>query len=255
MKRKLWLLFIIVFASKLNAQKAEVIITYQYEIAHGKIWKAFVVADAKESYFFFTQKPEETYETLQTDNFKKVNYYHLFQTNNETGCAYQSISIFDYTKTKLPELAKDCYQQPKWKIMPDKRKILNYNCQLATTTFRGVDHKVWFTTEISQNIFPWKLSGLPGAILKFANTSGSMLGEATQVLINPNLDMPKKYITYFENNRKSAMHYKDFIAIHNETISAWRGEQGANAPKGTKFVETPVRSGQIEQSFEWETAK
>ena len=251
--KKQFILSFIAFSSLVFAQKADIIITYQYKLVQDQTWKAFAVADEKESFFFFTQKAEETYETLQADQFKKVNQYYIFQTNNERSCVYQTINIFDYKKTKLPDLAKDCFEKPEWKIMPDKKKILNYNCQLATTIFRGVEHKVWFTTEISQNIYPWKLDGLPGAILKFENSTGIMIGEATEVLINPNLEMPKKFITFFNENKNAAMHYKDFIALHNQNIEAWRAQSMANAPKGTKFLQTPTRSGQIEQTFEWET--
>lgn len=53
-----------------------------------------------------------------------------------------------------------------WVICEDStRKIIGFNCTMATTHFRGRDWKVWFSEEIPLPLGPWKLGGLPGLIL------------------------------------------------------------------------------------------
>lgn len=52
-----------------------------------------------------------------------------------------------------------------WTIQPQKKKILEQECQKATTTFGGRNYTVWFAPAIPINAGPWKLNGLPGIIL------------------------------------------------------------------------------------------
>lgn len=54
----------------------------------------------------------------------------------------------------------------KWKITGNKRKIGDYDCQEATTSFRGRDWSVWFATAIPVSDGPWKFYGLPGLIIE-----------------------------------------------------------------------------------------
>jgi GLPGLI family protein len=54
----------------------------------------------------------------------------------------------------------------KWTISSEKENILGYECVKASTHFRGRTWYAWFTIDIPLNYGPWKLSGLPGLILK-----------------------------------------------------------------------------------------
>lgn len=55
--------------------------------------------------------------------------------------------------------------QMKWEILNEQKKIGEYNCEKAKTTFRGRTYEVWYTPEIPVALGPWKLNGLPGVIL------------------------------------------------------------------------------------------
>lgn len=59
-----------------------------------------------------------------------------------------------------------------WTILSERKKVLTYNCQKATTTFRGRDYIAWFTTEIPISEGPYKFAGLPGLILHIYDTKG-----------------------------------------------------------------------------------
>ena len=54
----------------------------------------------------------------------------------------------------------------KW-LLTDETKIKNnLNLKKATSNFRGRNYEVWYTLDIPVSIGPWKLNGLPGAIVE-----------------------------------------------------------------------------------------
>jgi len=59
-----------------------------------------------------------------------------------------------------------------WTVLSERKKVLTYDCQKATCTFRGRDYIAWFTTEIPISEGPYKFAGLPGLILQIYDTKG-----------------------------------------------------------------------------------
>lgn len=57
-----------------------------------------------------------------------------------------------------------------WQIFPDTLTIKNYKCNKATTTFEGRDYIAWYSTDIPISDGPHKFWGLPGLIIKIADT-------------------------------------------------------------------------------------
>lgn len=60
----------------------------------------------------------------------------------------------------------------KWSISDTLKVILGYECQKATTSFKGRDWVVWFAPEIPVNCGFWKFSGLPGLIMEVYDAEG-----------------------------------------------------------------------------------
>lgn len=62
------------------------------------------------------------------------------------------------------------YEEPmiffQWKLLPERKRILSYNCQKAITEFRGRTYEAWFAPEIPLKEGPYKFNGLPGLILE-----------------------------------------------------------------------------------------
>ncbi|MDO3424836.1 GLPGLI family protein [Chryseobacterium sp. APV1] len=91
---------------------------------------------------------------------------------------YQGIQYLDVIVKNYPDFNMTLYtscqnyyqvnmqKKPKWKIFPEKEKILNFLAQKATTKLYNRKWTVWFTTDIPIQDGPYLLHGLPGLIVK-----------------------------------------------------------------------------------------
>jgi GLPGLI family protein len=66
-------------------------------------------------------------------------------------------------------LYSDYYCRFDWELHPDKKTILGYSAQKATTAFRGRTWEVWFAIDIPISDGPWKFCGLSGLILEVSD--------------------------------------------------------------------------------------
>ena len=69
----------------------------------------------------------------------------------------------------------------KWELTGKDSVIAEYNCQSAVGTYQGHKWHVYYTTEIPFSVGPWKLHGLPGAILYAKEDLGNATFEAIEV--------------------------------------------------------------------------
>jgi len=77
---------------------------------------------------------------------------------------------------------------PSWQLLTDTMTILSYSCQKAVCNFKGRDYEAWFTPEIPRSEGPWKLHGLPGLIMKAADSQGHYSFECTG-MVNSNEEL------------------------------------------------------------------
>lgn len=81
-----------------------------------------------------------------------------------------------------------------WKVIDEQKTIGNFNCQKATTKFRGRKYTVWFTPDIPVPYGPWKFYGLPGLILEVADDKNEVSFHAVSIQIDDNhasIELPK----------------------------------------------------------------
>lgn len=71
-----------------------------------------------------------------------------------------------------------------WKIHNEKRTIGNYQCNKATTEFRGRNYTAWFTNQIPVDYGPYKFFGLPGLILEISDDQDVFSVYASDIRIN-----------------------------------------------------------------------
>ncbi len=89
------------------------------------------------------------------------------------------------------------YIEPIWKMdFSETTQILGYTCYKATCDYYGRTYTAWFTTEISSDRGPWKLSGLPGLIVKAEDAKGHYSFEAVGIYqtVEPMLRMDLSYL-------------------------------------------------------------
>jgi GLPGLI family protein len=91
------------------------------------------------------------------------------------------------------------YEEPAgsltWTITPITATVTGYACQRATTSYGGRQWEAWFTREVPVSEGPYKFYGLPGFIVKVADTRQHYVFELAQ-LIKPAtqrlITLPKK---------------------------------------------------------------
>jgi GLPGLI family protein len=111
-------------------------------------------------------------------------------------------------------LIKDTLHGFEWQITKEQKKIMNYSCTKATTTFRGRHYEAWFTELIPLSNGPWKFGGLPGLIMEVYDSEKIYKYELSEIdlkaAVHPELiDMP---IAYAED--KSISH-EEFMNMYN----------------------------------------
>lgn len=92
-------------------------------------------------------------------------------------------SMFDHKEGVLTIVCGDffglnkpyVYQEPQpqidWTLCEERDMVCGYVCHRAKARFRGRDWDVWYAPTIPLHAGPWKLSGLPGLIMR-AETDG-----------------------------------------------------------------------------------
>lgn len=71
-----------------------------------------------------------------------------------------------------------------WDIKNEMKNIGGFECQQATTFFRGRNYTAWFTHEIPVDFGPMKFGGLPGLILEIYDDEGVIHIAASEININ-----------------------------------------------------------------------
>lgn len=109
-----------------------------------------------------------------------------------------------------------------WTLRPEKKEILSYSCQRATTTFRGRDYEAWFTNDIPIPNGPWKFGGLPGLILSIKDIQDHFVFECVGIQ-KPKKQRPIKFWSwnYKSINREQLLKLKKrmYLNTYNYCIS------------------------------------
>lgn len=118
-----------------------------------------------------------------------------------------------------------------WTIQPDTATVCGYLCTLATCSYGGRDWQAWFAEEIPSMFGPWKFSGLPGLILKVADTEGVHTmtaksfrrADADPILNKPNIQTLKtsrdKFVKMKNEFEKNPMESIMLESITDITVS------------------------------------
>lgn len=102
-----------------------------------------------------------------------------------------------------------------WKISSEIQKILSYSCQKAYMSFRGRNYEAWFTREIPIFNGPWKFGGLPGLIMKIADSKNNFIFECIGMEVLKEKEPIKLYKIPYSKVKKSELD-KLYRRFHND---------------------------------------
>jgi GLPGLI family protein len=137
------------------------------------------------------------YSSYETDNQTNVNGKiakkgNTTYSDSETIIKTKSVKLKkdflkqNYTTLSQNKLTAKPLEKVKWVVSKKTKKILNYNCFLATTTFKGQKLEVYYTKEIAGSATPEKLPYINGVVLEYRTPTKTCI--ATQVQLNqPNV--------------------------------------------------------------------
>ena len=129
-----------------------------------------------------------------------------------------------------------------WTLTEDTMTVSGYHCQKATTTFRGVEWRVYYTEEIPSSAGPWRLNGLPGLIVKAESQAHTFClselrqenSSITAPELNPNVQRTKyeklmKYRNEIFGNSQYAKNPLYYIAeMSGSSSSGWTLSLGSS---------------------------
>ncbi len=127
---------------------------------------------------------------LETGEFMTVykNYPDGMLTNADKIC----MDWFSYTED-IPQFD--------WQLTDSTCTILGYECQSAKCTFRGREWIAFYAEDIPLTDGPWKLHGLPGLIMKAADSTGEYAFECIGIKSKADRPITMYKVPYNKVNR------------------------------------------------------
>lgn len=123
---------------------------------------------------------------LSRDSLNKLNWKYNFNIENLfTPIVFKNYQNNKFTVTDEVTFSSYCYIEKyadiEWKLSGDTATVCGYVCHKAVTNYGGKEWTVWYAMDIPTNDGPWKLSGLPGLILKAEDNANTHTFEAITV--------------------------------------------------------------------------
>lgn len=216
-----------------------------------------LVGENDKSIFFYSKTTEDVKDNVFKNEKIDINPYYLFIYDFSSNKIYKSLSYASKLALNTGGFSVDDYAEIKWNLKNGTKEILGYKCRNATTSFRGREYEVWYTTDLPGNYFPWKFSGLPGLILSYSDKDKTFTGMAISIIQNRKVSQSfkERIDNFYSLYKKSAIPYEDEIIYENKWLEERKREEIASMPLNTNFLDIPIRSLLPEKSFEWEDSK
>jgi GLPGLI family protein len=167
--------------------------------------------------YFNTNKSLFDYDKLQYSHEVKYDrkydeHGQMYFIDKKSGMLYFREFIYRGTyisQEKIPVIT--------WELKNEVKTIAEYVCKKATAEFRGRKYTAWYTSSIPVSIGPWKLQGLPGAILEAETEDGQVkfIAESIRIPADVQKELSLKelpdgkvvtfdeYLEAFEKERKA----------------------------------------------------
>ncbi len=219
------------------------------------VYSGYLVSAGTESLFFMPH-PNRKFE-VTSDGFTE---------GFDVGSMVSELVVF--TEPKLEECRllfnpKKIFMDPapeiQWEVTHEFGNIAGYKVQQAKGNFRGRTYEVWFAPDLPVSAGPWKIRGLPGAVLEAREINGFVTWKFRRILLNALV--ADKLMAVFDDFRKeksnySTLSFRDAVKKENRFLEQLTEKNLAALPKGTIVLQVDqYREGQLERKFEWEDSK
>lgn len=196
-------------------------------------------------------KDESTILVIEDDD---IEYFDEIYINRKENILTEY--LFEKRILKKKFAVEEKQPEMKWELPGEQKKIGIYNCEKATTVFRGRTYEVWYTADIPKSSGPWKFSGLPGLILSVKDLDGIYSWEATSVkTISSNEFNISEYLgnkSDFTNISYKKFDEKVINALKERNrMQNTRGEDNVKFSFSTTSDKEPVNEWRTQTYFEF----
>jgi GLPGLI family protein len=219
------------FPKDLLSQKDFGIIDYHFIFVDGNFEKqgeginATLYFDTLRSAFVYGRdesisknKPTQ-YQGIVPENF--ADGMVIYWQDSIGNVIYFDVKTNEYTIRGFADKRAHIYKHKKhkynWEIQEGKKDILGYSCKKAKINYGCRNYTVWFCPNLPHIIGPWKLVGMPGAILEVEEENQRLLATATKISINS--DYVKIKNNLYKPEDGVLVDSKKFYRIMNESRS------------------------------------
>lgn len=219
----------------------------------------------------FTSFKEDLYIT--NENIVSIRDSITLENLDKTPKIKESNEAFFFVKDKLHKIAyfknkkndtiiiknyidenyyfiEDILPKTEWNInYTETKNILGYECNKATTFFRGSKITAYFTKKIKTNTGPYKFGGLNGLILEVFendNTINSWKAIKLENLKQKSISLPQI------NKSEKTITLKEFLALNQKKIDEDFEEILKKLPKEVVVNRNKIERTGIEKKYEWE---
>jgi len=153
-----------------------------------------------------------------------------------------NVAVYKYEPLKGLFYLSDTLSRLPWQLANSPQdSILGYSCKKATMTFRGRYFEVWYAPQIPLSEGPWKLSGLPGMILKVEiSGKGDFFTMECYGINSHKIDTKARMESYLQREQaKEFLSWPSFVTAFDEyldqRVSALRTELISEFSSGYSF--------------------
>ena len=198
-----------------------------------KEYSSVLLCNKNQSYFEFNIKKSND-QNLKQDKVDDQKFFfqvtdtskYYIKSNKSENIILQLEKGFKNKKTLL---VKEDIPQIKWKITDSTKIISSYKCFKALGKFAGRNYIVWFTPNLPTFFGPWKLHGLPGAILKVNDDLKEVSFTCTKI---ENIKKPIQEINHIGSQKTITR--EEYVKSLNEFVNDLENNINTKVGRGFK---------------------
>ncbi len=174
------LLFIFFINSFAAAQSHRFIYEYSYKpdsLKQDSIVKKLMRLNITKDFSEFLPEKKAKSDSIIMKNLELKKTFDIeFSANDISTDSYTDLHSAEtkvFAEIGIQQVAVKINELPQWNLQKETKKISSYNCQKATTFYKGRLWNAWFTNELPFQDGPYIFKGLPGLIVELEDQTKS----------------------------------------------------------------------------------